>query len=346
MVVVTLSLMGASATVLWLRQNQWIYLADSPKASRTDVPAPDSIGLPYDELWLADFNDGAVQQHAYFIYRRSTCPGQLEPPVPTILYLHDRDGNMGHRLPIAKLLHHDLGCNVMMLSYRGFGKSTGAPDEQGLKADAQAALDFLLTHPVSNRGPILLYGHGLGGAVAIALASKNPITVAGLVVENTFLNLPKLLPALYPHARAFTALLNQIWASDKAITTLPDQLPILFLSSAKDELVPPVHMAELFTLAGGVAPQRSAPRPKTLKEWKTALAEPPPARVKPNPFREWHEFPEATHNNVSEQSGFVACWRSWIRATIGRVDPDLVARLAREHWRDYNGRESDGGMTG
>ncbi|KAJ3363132.1 hypothetical protein GGF32_004702 [Allomyces javanicus] len=282
MVVVTLSLMGASATMLWLRQNRWIYLADSPKTSRADVPAPDSIGLPYDELWLADSKDGAVQQHA-------------------------------------------------------FGKSTGVPDEQGLKADAQAALDFLLAHPVSNRGPILLYGHGLGGAVAIDLASRNPITVAGLVVENTFLNLPKLLPTVYPHARAFTALLNQIWASDKAIVTLPDQLPIMFLSSAKDDFVPPAHMAELFSLAGGVAPQRPAARPKTLKEWKTALAAPPPAATKPNPFRQWHDFPEATHDNVSEQPGFVACWQSWMRATMNRVDPDLADIMSVRQLRQTRG---------
>lgn len=83
-----------------------------------------------------------------------------------------------------------------MLEYRGYGLSTGAPDEAGLKIDAQTALDYLRQRPETADTKFVIYGQSLGGAVAIHLVANNQEhdDIGGLVLENTFLSIRKLIP--------------------------------------------------------------------------------------------------------------------------------------------------------
>ena len=62
---------------------------------------------------------------------------------PTIIFLHGNAGHMGDRLDNARGLFTSTLCNIFMVEYRGYGTSEGAPSEDGLKLDAQAALDYL-----------------------------------------------------------------------------------------------------------------------------------------------------------------------------------------------------------
>lgn len=110
---------------------------------------------------------------------------------------HGNAGNIGHRIPIAKVLTKFLNCNVFMLEYRGYGLSTGTPDERGLNIDAQTALDYLRNRAETRNTKIIVYGQSLGGAVAISLVSKNleKGVISGLILENTFLCIRKLIPS-------------------------------------------------------------------------------------------------------------------------------------------------------
>lgn len=114
----------------------------------------------------------------------------------TILMFHGNAGNIGYRIPIAKILANESGCNVLMLQYRGYGRSTGNPDEKGLKIDAQTGLDFLRSNDELKGKRIIVYGQSLGGAVGIDLVAKNQEQgdIAGLVLENTFTSIRKLIP--------------------------------------------------------------------------------------------------------------------------------------------------------
>jgi fermentation-respiration switch protein FrsA (DUF1100 family) len=109
---------------------------------------------------------------------------------------HGNAGNIGHRVPIAKAVQDTLQCNVFMLEYRGYGMSTGVPDEAGLKIDAQTGLDYLRHRPETRNTKIVVYGQSLGGAVAINLVASNqePGDIGGLILENTFLSIRKLIP--------------------------------------------------------------------------------------------------------------------------------------------------------
>ena len=109
---------------------------------------------------------------------------------------HGNAGNIGHRLPIAKILEENSGCNIFMLEYRGYGLSTGTPSEHGLMVDAQTAVEWIRKHDETKGGKIVVYGQSLGGAVAIQLVAKNQEAndIKGLVVENTFTSMRKLIP--------------------------------------------------------------------------------------------------------------------------------------------------------
>jgi abhydrolase domain-containing protein 13 len=109
---------------------------------------------------------------------------------------HGNAGNIGHRIPIAKMLVEVLDCNVLMLEYRGYGLSTGVPDEQGLKTDAQTGLNYIRQRAETKDTRIVVYGQSLGGAVAIHLVANNQRhgDIRGLILENTFLSIRKLIP--------------------------------------------------------------------------------------------------------------------------------------------------------
>lgn len=176
---------------------------------------------------------------------------------------------------VAKVFVHNLKMNCLMLSYRGYGLSEGTPNEKGIKvrphfsnldarldadehspplrpffkSDAQTALDFITNHPVLGKGPILLFGQSIGGAVAINLAANNPSVPAALILENTFTSISDLIPALAPPLASFTWLLREKWDSRTQFLALPADLPILLLSGRKDEIVPSKHMDELAKIA-------------------------------------------------------------------------------------------------
>ena len=109
---------------------------------------------------------------------------------------HGNAGNIGHRVPIAKVLEENIGCNVLMLEYRGYGLSTGTPDEEGIRIDAQTALDYIRHQKETQGGKIIVFGQSLGGAVAIQLVAKNQEAgdIAGMILENTFTSIREMIP--------------------------------------------------------------------------------------------------------------------------------------------------------
>jgi pimeloyl-ACP methyl ester carboxylesterase len=109
---------------------------------------------------------------------------------------HGNAGNIGHRVPIAKMLQQSLSCNVFMLEYRGYGLSTGMPDEAGIMIDAQTGLDYIKNRADLRDSTFVVYGQSLGGAVSIQLVAdeRNRGKVGGLILENTFTSMRKLIP--------------------------------------------------------------------------------------------------------------------------------------------------------
>jgi fermentation-respiration switch protein FrsA (DUF1100 family) len=168
-----------------------IYPRNLPPDARTNVPKPSHFGITNFEDLLIPTPDGETL--SAFLIRPAN--RQYAQNV-TILMFHGNAGNIGHRVPVAKILSDDIGCNVLMLQYRGYGLSSGSPNEKGLAIDAQTGLDYIRNRSELRNTKIVIYGQSLGGAVAIGLTAKNEADqdIAGLILENTFTSIRKLIP--------------------------------------------------------------------------------------------------------------------------------------------------------
>ncbi|XP_029654158.1 protein ABHD13 [Octopus sinensis] len=146
-------------------------------------------------------------------------------------------------------LYTSLGCNVLMVEYRGYGKSQGSPSEMGLYQDAEVAMDFLLRHSQISRDKIVVFGRSLGGAVAIYLASHPYYSqhIHSVFIENTFTSLPEIgavvigipIIGLLP----YWCFKNQ-FPSIKRVPKIT--VPVMYLSGLTDNLIPPRMMKMLF----------------------------------------------------------------------------------------------------
>ncbi len=110
------------------------------------------------------------------------------------LFLHGNAGNVTHRIDHAQAIT-SAGSSVLVVDYRGYGKSKGNPSERGLHLDAQAGYDALLQLGYApNR--IILHGESLGTAVAAELASRR--SCAGLILESPLASLSKMAGTVLP----------------------------------------------------------------------------------------------------------------------------------------------------
>ncbi|KAJ7346130.1 Alpha/Beta hydrolase protein [Mycena albidolilacea] len=172
---------------------------------------------------------------------------QDAPAVATVIMFHGNGMNYGDTIYAAKRFVMRR-CNVLILSYRGYGDSEGVPSESRLRLDAQAGLDHVKADPALSATPTILFGTSLGGAVAIDLASRNPSAIAALIVENTFESLPRVVRD-WPVVGLFSFLCFERWNSASKVPRIPATTPILMLSGTSDEVVPRKHMVALWDIA-------------------------------------------------------------------------------------------------
>ncbi|CAZ85894.1 unnamed protein product [Tuber melanosporum] len=251
--------------LLYFKQTELIYPRSIPEGSRTKVPTPDEFGVENWEHVELKTPDGESLK-CYFLRGQR----RMDMGV-TVLFMHGNAGNIGHRLPIARVFSEEMGANIFILSYRGYGLSSGRPCEKGLNVDAQVALEYLLKRSDTKNNKIVVYGQSLGGALSIQLVSRNQDKVHGLILENTFRSIRTLIPTVFPPARFLAKLCHQIWPSEATLPQIVD-VPVLFLSGLKDELVPPSHMKTLFDIC----------RAKKV----------------------WRELPDGNHNETVAQDGY------------------------------------------
>lgn len=83
--------------------------------------------------------------------------------------------------------------------------------------------------------------------------------IRALILENTFMTLPSLIPSALPFLSPFAFLCHQKWESANKLPKIPVTTPILMLSGLQDEVVPAEHMKELWE----IAKKRRTMRPST-----------------------------------------------------------------------------------
>jgi pimeloyl-ACP methyl ester carboxylesterase len=231
---------AAACTYMWATQLDHVF---EPELLLQTTP--DRLGMKFEELRIpvgSGADRGELQ--AWWIPA-----GQ--PNAPTLLYLHGNYRNIGNNLEHTLRLHN-LGFNVLLSDYRGYGKSSGGrPNEAKVYQDAEAAWQYLLKQRGVKPQQAFIYGHSLGGAIAIDLAMHHP-EAAGLIIESSFTSMVEMGKLAYPFLPV-DWLLDQRFDALKKISRL--KIPVLLIHGTWDKRVP-VQMAQQLYAA--------APQPKTL----------------------------------------------------------------------------------
>jgi uncharacterized protein len=156
------------------------------------------------------------------------------------LHLHGNGGNITHRDLSAQSIVA-AGSSVLLLDYRGYGKSEGRPAERGLQRDAEAAYDYLAGQ---GYGPtqIIVHGESLGTAIAAHLASKK--ACAGLVLEAPFTSAKavagRVLPVIGPAL---------VWGYNTMKRIKDIRVPVFVIHGDRDEVIAYEFGQELFAAA-------------------------------------------------------------------------------------------------
>jgi fermentation-respiration switch protein FrsA (DUF1100 family) len=221
----------AYALYLYANQTNLIHLPYIP--TKEVGVTPHQIGLEFENISL--LTDDEVKLHGWFIPHTN--------PRATLLFFHGNAGNISHRLDSISLFNK-LALSILVIDYRGYGRSKGTPSESGIYRDAEAAWRYLTEVRGIPEKKILLFGRSLGGAVAAYLATR--YTALGVVLESTFTSIPDLAAEHYP-------LLPVRWLAqifyDTSSRISAIHYPIMIIHSRNDEIIPFSHGLQLFNLA-------------------------------------------------------------------------------------------------
>lgn len=244
---------------LYFQQTRFIFF---PRATIDTTPA--AFNLDFQEVWLPvkTVADRVEKIHSWWI------PAST-PSDRVLLYLHGNGINIGANVAHASRFHH-MGFSVLLPDYRGYGWSEGNfPTESQVYQDARVAWDYLVKEKKIPPQHIFIYGHSLGGAIAIELAVKS-LDAAGLIVESSFTSVADMVERQQIY-RIFPIdlLLHQRFDSINKVRSLA--MPVLFIHGTADWQVPASMSQQLY---------QAAPQPKQI-----------------------FLVPDAGHNNTAEIAG-------------------------------------------
>lgn len=231
-----LTLVGGCAA-LDAKQREWIF-QPSQRSWWGGTQAAQGMA----DVWI-DFHSAeagaAVKLHGLYLARPET-------DAPVLLYLHGARWNVtGSAFRIRRM--QELGFSVLAVDYRGFGKSTPQlPSETLAAEDARAAWDWLAQrHP---ERPRYIFGHSLGGAIAIELARQVP-DERGTLVEGTFTSIPDVVSTFRWGWLPLSPLITQRFESVRKVADIGS--PLLVVHGSEDRLIKPELGQKLFEAARG-----------------------------------------------------------------------------------------------
>lgn len=156
------------------------------------------------------------------------------------LFLHGNAGNVTHRGTHIEQLRR-AGSAVLVVDYRGYGRSEGSPSEQGLLRDARAGYDWLRAQGWA-ASRVVLHGESLGSTVAVLLAAD--VECAGVVLEAPFPSVQAVAGGILPFVGPLVARGFNAGARVQQISA-----PLLILHGDRDEVIAQRHGRRLFEMA-------------------------------------------------------------------------------------------------
>ena len=203
-------------------EKRFIYFPQSGVAS-----TPDEVGLNYSEVRFQT-SDGLTLS-GWFV----PAPAPYSRRTQTWLWFHGNGGNIGTRVSQLERVHSLLGVHQLIFDYRGYGRSGGKPSERGTYLDARAALYYLRGRADVDPRRIVYFGHSLGAAIAIELATAHsPYGMALISPFSSIADMAKItvkVPMAWWFVRGHYNSMERI----RRVHT-----PLLILHSEGDDVVP------------------------------------------------------------------------------------------------------------
>jgi hypothetical protein len=215
---------------------RWFERSQVFHPTREWIAQPEELGRPFEDLWLTS-SDG-VRLNAWFF------PADVDSPRRrfAVLVCHGNGGNNSYRLELCRSLL-GTGVNVMLVDYRGYGRSEGDLSEQGTYLDAQAAFEWLCERGFDPQH-IIAFGESLGGGVACELALREP--VGAIILHSTFTSIADIGAELFPWLPV--RWLHSIKYDSRS--KLPRiRVPVLIVHSRDDEMIHFHHAEKNFAVA-------------------------------------------------------------------------------------------------
>jgi pimeloyl-ACP methyl ester carboxylesterase len=231
---VSVSVYTLGCLSLWVSQNRFIF-----KPQREIIGTPETYKLKYQDVYLpVTTENGKVEtMHGWWL------PSD-RPNAKVILYLHGNSKNISGNIEHANRFYK-WGFSVFLVDYRGYGKSEGDfPTEARVYQDAQLQWEYLTQKLGIHPQDIVIYGHSLGGAIALELATKRP-EAAGVIVEASFTSIKQMIDrdpkfAIFP----VDLILNQRFDSISKVRSL--KTPVLYIHGTNDAVIPYSMSEQLF----------------------------------------------------------------------------------------------------
>lgn len=223
------------------RQRGWIFQPSDRSWWRGEEAAQ---GMQ--EVWI-DFQSKAsgapVKLHGLWAEHESF---SRNPKAPVLLYLHGARFNVVGSAFRAKRMQ-ELGFSVLAVDYRGFGKSTNElPSETLAYEDARAAWEWL-AQKYPDR-PRYIFGHSLGGAIAIELAAQ-VTDETGTLVEGTFTSIPDVVSSYKWGWLPVGPLITQRFEAIERVKRIG--APLLVVHGSEDRTIAPELGRKLYEAATG-----------------------------------------------------------------------------------------------
>ncbi len=231
--------------------------------------SPEQFGIRAEDVSITA-SDG-TRLHAWFLPASGTAKG-------SVLHLHGNAANVSNHLPLVAWMPAR-GYNVLMLDYRGFGKSEGRPTLDGILDDALAALASLRARPGVDPDRLVVFGQSLGGATALRMLARDSRGVRLAIIDSSF-------PSYRGIARDATAGSAMAPLASMAASALPGaekdpvtalksiRVPLIFMHGTSDSVIPHVNSDALHAAA------------PASELWKIPGAEHIAALAFPGPWRE------------------------------------------------------------
>jgi fermentation-respiration switch protein FrsA (DUF1100 family) len=178
--------------------------------------------------------------HGVFLPAPKDCPAQECPLVNesvTFLYQHGNSGHM-YRYWYRAVALWNLGANVFVYTYRGYGLSKGETSRSSILQDATTAMTYIRSRPDVDPSRIIAYGYSMGAIPTSHLVgrSEHRGRFAGAILESA-LDAPESIVNLSTGTDFPDGMFLDNTPFDGPEFIEGSSLPILQIHGGKDERV-------------------------------------------------------------------------------------------------------------